>query len=170
MGFSNHFKVQFKVTPDPDPGSKISVKLDYVPLLKTGLNFPVELSTARVFLKPPGSAKMSSIVVIGHFDTGASSTTIDISLAKHLNLIPVGESIMQTAGGTQTTPDFYINMSFPGSNLHPFHNLKIGSCSLPFDLNNGLDPNNFGILIGRDVMSRWNIVWNGPSSTVFIND
>jgi hypothetical protein len=25
-------------------------------------------------------------------------------------------------------------------------------------------------LIGRDVMSRWNIVWNGPTSTVFISD
>jgi hypothetical protein len=30
--------------------------------------------------------------------------------------------------------------------------------------------NPIGILIGRDIMSRWNIVWNGPTSTVFISD
>jgi len=29
---------------------------------------------------------------------------------------------------------------------------------------------NFGVLIGRDIMARWNIVWNGPSSCVFIAD
>jgi len=107
---------------------------------------------------------------MGHFDTGASSTSIDINLARQLNLVPIGASTRQTAGGSHTTPDFYIDFSFPGTDLRPFHNLKIGSCTLRYNAENGLDQRNFGILIGRDVMSRWNIVWNGPSSTVFIHD
>lgn len=50
-------------------------------------------------------------------------------------------------------------------------NLQIGSCNLNFQLNSNLNnPRNFGILLGRDVMSRWNIIWNGPSSTVIISD
>jgi len=170
MGFFSYINVQFNLTPPPIPGTKIVLKLDPFPLLSTGLNIPVELSTAEVFRKSPNPIPLSSIVVMGHFDTGASNTSIDISLAKHLNLIPTGASTKQTAGGPQTTPDFYIDLSFPGSNLCPFHNLKIGSCTLPFKIEDGVNPNNFGILIGRDIMSKWNIVWNGPSSTVFIND
>jgi hypothetical protein len=37
-------------------------------------------------------------------------------------------------------------------------------------LSNPNDPRNFGVLLGRDVMARWNIVWNGLTSTVFISD
>ena len=107
---------------------------------------------------------------MAHFDTGATNTSIDINLAKHLNLIPIGQSVNYTAGGPQKMPNFYIDLSFPGTTLKPFHNLRIGSCNLPFDVKNGIHSRNFGILIGRDIMSKWNIVWNGPTSTVFISD
>jgi len=170
MGFLNHFNVQFNINPPPTPETQIAIKLDQVPLLSLGLNIPVEISTPGAFLKPPNPMQLSSIVVMGHFDTGASSTSIDISLAQHLKLVPIGASIKQTAGGPQNTPDYYIDLSFPSAGLRPFHNLKIGSCTLPFVLGNGVHTRNFGILIGRDIMARWNIVWNGPSSTVIIND
>jgi hypothetical protein len=110
---------------------------------------------------------------MAHLDTGASITSIDISLAKHLKLIPTGQSVSKTAKGPQLMPDFVIDLSFRAT-LSPFFNLQIGSCDLGFNLQQCLsDPNdsvNFGILIGRDIMSRWNIVWNGPTSTVFISD
>lgn len=170
MGFLNNFSVQFIINPPPPQGTTVSLKLDPMPLAKMGLNIPVEVSTAEVFLKQPNPTPLSSITVMAHFDTGASNTSIDINLAKHLSLIPIGESIKSTAGGPQKTPDFYIDLGFPGTGLRPFQNLKIGSCTLPFNLSNGVSPINFGILIGRDIMSRWNIVWNGPSSTVFISD
>jgi hypothetical protein len=138
-----------------------------------GMNIPVEISTAAVFKNPPNSISSSSILAMAHFDTGASVTSIDITLAKHLNLIPTGLSTSGTAAGPQSMPTFVIDLSFR-VDLSPFPNLQIGSCKLPFDLQQCLtDPNdrgNFGILIGRDVMSRWNIVWNGPTSTVFISD
>jgi hypothetical protein len=76
-----------------------------------------------------------------------------------------------TAGPIQT-PDYAIDLSFPNTNLSPFFNLKIGSCKLGFNLadNNPNLQRNFGILLGHDVMAKWNIVWNGPTSTVFISD
>jgi hypothetical protein len=117
---------------------------------------------------------MSSIVVMAHFDTGASVTSIDINLAKYLNLLALGQSPSYTASGLQVMPNFSLDLSFPHTTLSPFVNLNIGSCHLHFDvqesLKNNNNPRNFGILLGRDVMAKWNIVWNGPTSTVFISD
>ena len=56
--------------------------------------------------------------------------------------------------------------SFPGGSLRPFRNLSISSC----DLGGSSKPLKFSVLLGRDVMSCWTIVWDGPSSTVIIND
>jgi hypothetical protein len=137
------------------------------------MNIPVEISTAAVFKSPQNNVSPFSILAMAHLDTGASVTSIDIALAKHLNLIPMGLSTSGTAAGPQSMPTFVIDLSFR-VDLSPFPNLQIGSCKLGFDLQQCLaNPNdlrNFGILIGRDVMARWNIVWNGPTSTVFISD
>jgi hypothetical protein len=85
----------------------------------------------------------------------------------------VGKSNNRTASGPQVMPNFAIDISFPATKLSPFYNLRIGSCRLDFDLANNMKPSksqNMGILIGRDIMSRWNIIWNGPTSTVIISD
>lgn len=60
---------------------------------------------------------------------------------------------------------------------------KIGrvTCEFPFvnssskidDKGNfEVSKNHFGVLIDRerDIMSKWNTVWNGPASTVFVSD
>ena len=110
---------------------------------------------------------------MAHFDTGASVTSIDIGLAKHLNLLTMGQTESRTAAGLQTMPNFAIDILFPTTSLSPFYNLRVGSCNLGFDLANNMKPDkmqNMGLLIGRDIMSRWNIVWNGLSSTVIVSD
>jgi hypothetical protein len=173
MGIFNHHSFGFNITPPLPPGSKILTRVDPTQLRLMGMNIPVEISTATVFRKPPNSVSLSSVLVMAHLDTGASNTSIDITLAKSLKLIPTGQSISKTAAGPSLMPNFVIDLSFRVP-LSPFFNLQIGSCDLGFDLQQCLsNPNNlgnFGILIGRDIMARWNIVWNGPTSTVFISD
>jgi hypothetical protein len=114
------------------------------------------------------------MTVVGLLDTGATQTSIDKKLAAALNLEAIGISDHFTAAGPVSNPVYLADMFFPGAELGRFQNLKIGSCMLPFDVNppggNLLSIRNIGILIGRDVMSKWNIVWNGPTSTVFISD
>jgi len=173
MAIYNEHTFGLKVNPPPPPDMRFTLEFSPLPLLQLGFNIAVEISTASIFKSPPLNMPISSIVVMAHFDTGASSTSIDIELAKHLSLLAVGQSENRTASGPQIMPNFAIDISFPAAKLSPFYNLRVGSCRLGFDLASNMKlPNaqNMGVLIGRDIMSRWNIVWNGPSSTVIISD
>jgi hypothetical protein len=172
MGFFHRYGFGIDTNPPLPTGTKVSVSINPLLLASLGLNIPVEISTASVFRKFPNPLPLASITVAAHFDTGASITSIDLNLAKHLHLVSIGQTTRGTAAGPIKTPDYAIDLSFPNTNLSPFFNLKIGSCDLGFNPAN-INPNipqNFGILLGRDIMSKWNIVWNGPTSTVFISD
>jgi hypothetical protein len=175
MGSVFHHNVSINITPPPVSGTQIAASFSPVPLLNMGFNIPIEVSTATIFRQPPLQEPLVSIVVMAHFDTGANRTSIDINLAKHLNLQAMGQSLSYTAAGPQLMPDFAVDIGFLNTSLSPFTNLRIGSCQLlTFNLQNCMldanDPKNFGLLLGRDIMSKWNIVWNGPTSTVFIYD
>jgi hypothetical protein len=171
MGLFTQHSFTVKTSPPLLHGTTVAVKVDSERLQMEGMNLPVEISTAAVFRKPGG--KVFSALAMAHLDTVAGRTYIDIGLAEYLTLTPTGSSESKTASGVQTMPDFVIDLSLR-TPLSPFLNLRIGSCKLGFNLQQCLanpnDPRNISILIGRDVMSKWNIVWNGPTSTVFISD
>ncbi|WP_162502683.1 hypothetical protein [Treponema endosymbiont of Eucomonympha sp.] len=165
-------KSDININPALPPGTKVRIAYSPQPLMLGGLTLPVIISTASAYLKTPGFNKSfaPSPTVMALFDTGASTTAIDIGLAKHLKLLPTGVSPNFTAAGLITMPTFAIDLLFRGG-INPHRDLQIGSCKLNFNIAGNLnDPGNFGVLIGRDIMSRWNIVWNGPTSTVVIND
>lgn len=173
MAIFHQHAFDFAMNPPPPQGTELAVHFSPIPLQEFGLNLPVEISTATVFRNPPLSAPLFSIAVTAHFDTGASSTAIDIDLAKHLNLHATGQSEIFTAAGKQTMPNFAIDIGFLNTKLSPFYNLRVSSCKLGFTLEDNVNlprPQNMGILIGRDIMSKWNIIWNGTTSTVFISD
>ena len=137
-----------------------------IPLMLGGFNLPVIVSTASAFQIPNNPQSVKTMQIVAHFDTGASKTSIDLELAKQLNLIPTGETPSNTAAGLRKAIDFVIDLNFPGASLSPFRNLQISSC----ELSTPIMSLPFKMLIGRDVMTRWNIVWDGPSSTVIISD
>ena len=106
---------------------------------------------------------------MGHLDTGAMFTSVDFNVAKKLNLFSTGLSKKQTASGEAITPDYIANLSFPGAKLKSYSMVRIGSVNLGFDFKDK-PYSKIGILIGRDIMSKWHITWHGPTSTVFISD
>jgi len=173
MGSFYRHNIGININPPPAPETQIGINSSPFPLLLMGLNLPVVISTASLYLENPNfnKALASSITILAHLDTGATKTSIDIGLAKHLNLTPTGSLQSTTAAGLITMPTFAIDLQFPNTSLKSFINLSIGSCNLNFDITGNLnEPKNFAILIGRDILSYWNIVWNGPTSTVLIND
>lgn len=172
MAHSSQIFGGFQASPSLPDGTKLRMVFSPVPLARIGFNIPVVISAPVPPSDPEQDApsEVKSATVMAHFDTGASITSIDESLAEHLGLVPIGVGISHTAGGETQTSNYVIDLSFPNSKLSPFSNLRISSCKLGYDISGKASPQNFGLLLGRDVMTRWNIVWNGPTSSVFISD
>jgi hypothetical protein len=174
MGQLQFHSVKVNIEPAIDPKSKVNIGFGPEQLMQSGFNLLVTIATATSILKSNEQVQAKAFTTTAHFDTGANITSIDIGLAEYLELTPTGLVSQHTASGETRTPTFAIDLSFPNAALAPFTNLRIGSCRLPFNIeactNNSFNPANFGLLIGRDIMSKWNIVWNGPSSCVYVSD
>ena len=172
MGVFNHISFSVKSASKLPDDVKIDIMQDSAALLQFGFNLPVAVSGGAAFRHPAEPPR--TMLVMGHFDTGASVTSIDTQLAGFLGLVPVGFSTSHTAAGPSRMPCYAVDVSFPGTSLRPRENLMVGSCKLPFDLEKAKaeprDARNFGLLIGRDIMARWNVCWNGTTSTVTVGD
>ena len=166
MGSIRSHSIDIQTSPPLPDGTKVRFRLSCIPLMLGGFDIPVIVSTASAYQVPGNPQSVKTAQILAHFDTGANKTSIDIELARQLSLVSTGESPSNTAAGLRKATDFVIDLSFPGTNLQPYRNLQISSC----ELMNPILPPPFKMLIGRDVMSRWNIVWDGPSSTVIISD
>jgi len=174
MAHYTQHSFNLNVNPPLPKGTQVAVGTSAVSLQRFGFNMPIEISTASAFRQGANPAQLKTITVMAHFDTGASRTSIDDGLAQHLGLIPTGVGTIRTAAGPKTMNNYAVDVAFLNTQLHGLLNLQVGACDLGFDLaKNQANPNditNFGVLIGRDIMSLWHITWHGPTSTVMISD
>ena len=171
MSHLSKINFEFQANPPLPQGTSVGIKVSPSALVRMGFNMLVEISTSSAFSK---QSPVKNMAVWAHFDTGASNTTIDKKIADHLHLISVGKQTISTANGKAQTDNYAIDLLFLNSALKGRQNFQVGSCNLNFDLEQCLQnqnqETNFGILIGRDLMASWNIVWNGPTSMVFVSD
>ena len=136
-----------------------------VPLLENGLILNVEVSAG-------GRSELVRALV----DTGAAGTGIDARLASRLGLSPDGLSPISSAGGFAAAPFGTVSIRFHGTDLKPMERVKAYVCDLsvpvPMDCTGRVFTvaSDTEMFLGRDVLSRWQIVWNGPQSTVTICD
>ena len=155
-------------------GAEINFEVSPKLLSTTGFVFPITLQTPSFLCAPPFSRPHRAVTVMALLDTGATRTCISEIVADALELSPVGFSKAYTASGIEEFADYAVDISFPDAGLRSFEDLNVGSCHLPYKHsipdNLRMAYTNIGALLGRDVMSRWNIFWNGPSSSVFISE
>jgi len=162
-----HFDNFINIDPPLPPNSRVTASSSSRMLSFLGFNIPVIITSVPL---DKNASSPKSVLVMAHFDTGASVTSIDEKIAKELELSPVGVTNMQTAAGLKSAKTYIADISFPHTALRGYR-LNISDCNLPYNGNiTDLSPQNFSVLLGRDIMTNWNIVWNGPSSTVFISD
>jgi len=163
---------EFQSTPPVLPGTQIDIVPSPRFLLEHGFVMPVVIQTPSVLCAPPISKPLETVLVMALFDTGASRTCVSDTIANALTLNAVGFSKFHTASGVEVFADYAVDVHFPNAGLRCFENLKVGSCKMPYTHNlpdaQRMVHDNFGVLIGRDIMARWSIVWNGPSSCVFV--
>ena len=161
-------------TPPLPTGVKLNLEISSKFLSMNGFVVPTTIQTPSFLCAPPFSKPHKSITVMALLDTGATRTCISELVADVLELNPVGFSKAHTASGLEEFADYAVDILFPDSGLLGFEDLNVGSCSLPYKHyltdEQRMVHTNIGALIGRDMMSRWNIVWNGPSSSVFISE
>lgn len=88
-------------------------------------------------------------------DTGATSSVVDASLVRSLGVNPIGMANVGTAGGPATQPVYPLRITLQGVNL-----------TINFSQVTGAPLNAMGLvaLLGRDLLARMILLYDGPSS------
>ena len=95
-------------------------------------------------------------------DTGASTLALDRSIAQSLGLARRGVVINHTANGLRQSNLYAVSLLFPATSLRSYNLLRASEVDL------STQP--FKCLIGRDVLSRWHVHYNGQTGAVSIAD
>jgi len=169
-----NIKVELHTEGSFPPDAKLEIAFSPRALHELGFVMPVIVQTPSILCYPPISKPLKTVLVMALLDTGATKTCISGLIAEALELNAAGFSQTHTASGLEIFADYAVDVLFPNAHLRSFENLKVGSCNLPYNHDlpdiERMRAANFGVLIGRDMMTRWNIVWNGPTSSIFISD
>jgi predicted aspartyl protease len=138
----------------PDPGT----------LLRQGAHIEIVISRAAPELKE-GHAEgigFRALPVRALIDTGASLTLINPQIADTCELIQTDWTRITTVGGMAGSyPAYAAAISFPGTNLPRFEVIRVVACPIinqPF----------FSCLIGRDILRKWLLIYDGPNGQLEI--
>jgi hypothetical protein len=95
-------------------------------------------------------------------DLGAQRTILTPDAVRLAGLPKIGETVLTSVGGRLRADTFAASLRFPYSELRPIEVLEVFCCELPNPL--------FRCLLGRDVLSRWILTYNGPVGTWEISE
>ncbi len=169
MGLLTIGYTSYQVNLDPKNPKNVRVLPDIRAsqnqLLQRGIILQVEVGvddqTAET-LRQQGNAVPQSISCQALVDTGASALGIETSIATQLGLSRKGQSTNHTANGPRQCSLYAVSLDFPGTSLKKFPIIQAS------DVNLSQQP--FKVLIGRDVMSKWHLHYNGQTGTITIAD
>ncbi len=161
------FAPQVRISPKPSTPVQLQFVNSPRNLVQLGAHIPVLVSMPSALKVDGGVVKPR--LVFGHIDTGATHTCIDVALANDIGLPQIGFSQSFTASGKQRTPTFVADLTLPTFDQKLYKNMSICSCSLPYRPGEEPSPQNFGILIGRDLLADWVLIWDGARSLVTIS-
>lgn len=144
--------VTFRLVWDPfDPAG-------YGACLRFRVNRPLDEieSGEKLGFEYPAAAPMALI------DTGSPFRIINTALARSSNLMLTNPTFaIKTLGGGCICEEYCASLSFPGSGLPVIREMRI----LASDLNR---ESRYSALIGRDVLKRWDVRFDGPGRVVTI--
>jgi predicted aspartyl protease len=132
---------------------------------RRGLKMNVEIGPSEAetrSAKLAGTELKRALVMTALIDTGASVTVINPQVASTCSLRRVGQAAISTTGHVSQMPEYVGAIRFPGSTLKGFDPVKLIACPLP-----GQD---FSCLIGRDILERWRLTYDGRTGEVKIEE
>lgn len=134
-------------------------------LLLEGPHVEILISTTRPELEEGQAIGLEyrQLQVHALIDTGASLTVINPQIARTCKLLQTDWNRITTVGGMAGSyPAYAAAISFPGSDLPGFDAIRVVACPIieqPF----------FSCLIGRDILRKWLLTYNGPTGEIEVN-
>jgi hypothetical protein len=96
-------------------------------------------------------------------DSGSSRSCLSRTVCDSLNLETKGQWRLIGTTGEETVRFSRVTLTFPGSTLGPIPWLHVGRIQ-PHRLSE------FHGVLGRDVLSKWELLYRGPNATLTIRD
>jgi hypothetical protein len=122
------------------------------PIVQVEVQLPSALAAQYQALSRPIPAPITGWAMV---DTGASKTCVDDGLILGLGVAPINQITVQTPSGSAQQFLYPARFSFPGT---PLPNIDFSSV-----VGSTLAAQGIVALIGRDVLSRFLLVYNGPA-------
>ena len=102
--------------------------------------------------------------IVGIIDTGSSVTVINPQVAETCALRQIGTTNVAAVGAKPAPrPEFAASISFPEHPLTGFDILRVVACPLP-------GQEGIACLLGRDILERWRLSYDGRTGEVTVDD
>jgi len=128
------------------------------PIIQIQIEVPEALAASLQATTQPIPNPVDGIALI---DTGATITSVHAPILIGLGINPVGVVTVGTAGGPQQQSAYPAKFRFPGTQLPGFELARVIGCDLTGQTVMNQRP--IIALIGRDVLSRAVLVYNGSA-------
>ncbi|MCD6469494.1 hypothetical protein J7L29_01690 [Candidatus Bathyarchaeota archaeon] len=139
-------------------------------LMVLGSQISVDILPPYVVEKWARSSKKevkSAIKLEALIDTGASVTGVDEAVLNQLGYPPIGVSYLATPSGTSQTRVYMVRLVIPSrSDLRFPANIPRIIIDNVRVISVKLDGQSYKVLLGRDVLSRMVMVYNGPQALI----
>lgn len=110
----------------------------------------------------PSLAAARSTETDALIDTGAQRTVISPEAVRKAGLSKINEADVRGVGGIVKAGVYVASLKFPRCSLSTIEVIEVSCCELPHIL--------YHCLLGRDVLSRWKLTYDGPAGTWFIEE
>lgn len=132
------------------------------PRLKILFGPPILGAAAPPPYGPEPSGKGRFLETDALLDMGAGRTVLAPEAVRAAGLPQVGETMIITVGGRLRAGIFAASLQFPRQRMRTIDILEVCCCELSSPL--------FRCLVGRDVLSRWILAYDGPVGTWQISE
>ena len=145
--------------------AKFSRSYSRTELRRSGPKIRVTIGHPEAALKAArqaGKKLKDPFTVTALIDTGAARTVINPQLVETCGLRRTGEAQIASAGHVTKRQEFAGAIHFPDHDLAAFDPISLVACPLP--------EQDVACLLGRNVLERWNPIYDGRSGYVEVEE